>query len=49
MNIPPGVLVIMIKRDDAYLVPNGTLEILPGDHLLLISQSDAEQEHALQP
>jgi len=49
MNIPQGVLVIMIKRDDAYLVPNGTLEILPGDHLLLISQSDAEQEHALQP
>jgi cell volume regulation protein A len=49
MNIPQGVLVIMIKRGDAYLVPNGTLELLPDDHLLLISQSDADQEHALQP
>jgi len=48
MNLPQGVLVIMIKRGDAYLVPNGTLEILSGDHLLLISQSDAEEEHALQ-
>ena len=48
MNLPQGVLVIMIKRGDTYLVPNGTLEILSGDHLLLISQSDAEEEHALQ-
>ncbi|MDD2594653.1 MAG: potassium/proton antiporter [Bacteroidales bacterium] len=48
MNVPSGVLVIMIKRGGDYLVPNGTLEIKPDDLLLLIAQSDSVQDHMLQ-
>jgi len=48
MNLPKGILVIMIKRDNDYIVPNGTLEILSGDTLLLIAQSDAKEDHILQ-
>lgn len=49
MNVPSGVLVIMIKRGENYLVPNGTLELLPKDKLLVIAQSDSDKEHMLQP
>jgi len=48
MSIPQGVLVIMIKRGDDYLVPNGTLEMKKDDLLLLIGQKDTDQELVLQ-
>ncbi len=40
IKFPQGVLVMMIKRGDKYLVPNGNLEIKKGDRLLLISQEE---------
>ncbi len=43
MSLPAGTLVIMIKRADRYLVPNGTLPLHPGDTLLLMRQTDGLQ------
>ena len=48
MSVPQGVLVIMIKRGEDYLVPNGTLEMKKDDLLLLIGQRDTDQELVLQ-
>ena len=39
MNLPDKTLVIMIKRDERILIPNGSLELKPGDKLLFISES----------
>ena len=38
MNIPKGTLVMIVKRGDAYLVPNGMMKLQVGDKLLLISE-----------
>jgi cell volume regulation protein A len=40
MELPKGVLVVMIKRGDRYIVPTGTVELKPGDHLLTIASSE---------
>lgn len=48
MEIPKGILVIMVKRGKEYLVPNGSLELAEGDLLLVVSQGDAPEEHLLQ-
>ena len=48
MNLPQGILVIMRQREGQYLVPNGTLELLLGDKLLVIAQADIKEEHSLQ-
>jgi cell volume regulation protein A len=42
MNIPKGTLVMIIKRNDEYIIPNGQMELHPGDKLLLISENDKE-------
>ena len=42
---PKGMLVMMIKRGDQFIVPNGSVELKKGDTLLLISE-DHEQAHA---
>lgn len=36
MSIPKGTLVMMIKRGDEYIVPDGSVKLFPGDTLLLI-------------
>ncbi|MDE6377375.1 MAG: potassium/proton antiporter, partial [Duncaniella sp.] len=36
MQLPKGQLVMMIKRGDRYIVPNGSRKLLPGDKLLVI-------------
>lgn len=41
--LPEQTLVILIKRGDGYIVPNGSVELLPEDKLLLINQ---EEENA---
>ena len=38
MNLPQGTLVMIVKRGDEYLIPNGTLKLHVGDKLLLISE-----------
>ena len=42
MNLPQGTLVMIVKRDNEYLIPNGTLKLHVGDKLLLISEKTIE-------
>ena len=37
LKLPEGILVMMIKRDNRFIVPNGSLELRAGDRLLIIS------------
>ena len=39
LHLPQGQLVIMVKRDNELLVPNGQLELREGDHLLIIQET----------
>ena len=39
---PKGVLVMLVKRDDRFLVPNGDLQLHPDDILLIVAQDGAE-------
>ena len=36
MSLPKGTLVMIVKRDEEFLIPNGTLKLHVGDRLLLI-------------
>ncbi|MDY5813701.1 MAG: TrkA C-terminal domain-containing protein, partial [Bacteroides sp.] len=38
MNLPKGTLVMLVKREGEFLIPNGTLRLHEGDKLLLISE-----------
>ena len=40
MSLPPGSLVMMIKRGKRYIVPNGSRRLLPGDVLLVIREEN---------
>ena len=39
INIPSGTLVMLVKRGQEFIIPNGKLELHPGDRLLLISEN----------
>lgn len=43
MHLPEGTLVMMIKRGNNYIVPNGTRKLHPGDILLIIKEDPAQQ------
>jgi cell volume regulation protein A len=38
MKFPEGMLVMMVKRGDSFIVPNGKLELRVGDKLLTIER-----------
>ncbi len=38
ITFPENTLVIMVKRDAEYIIPNGDLELYPGDILVLVSK-----------
>ncbi len=42
MDIPRGTLVMMVKRGNEYIIPNGQVELKVGDKLLYISESKKE-------
>lgn len=42
LGLPKGVLVVMIKRGEKFIVPTGTVELQAGDHLLTIASSEIE-------
>lgn len=44
MNLPKGTLVMIVKRGDEFLIPNGTLKLHTGDKLLLISEKPKEPD-----
>ena len=41
MSLPEGSLVMMIKRGDRYMVPNGTRRLFVGDKLLVITEDSS--------
>lgn len=40
LSLPKGKLVMLIKRNKEYMVPDGSTELFPGDVLLLISTEE---------
>lgn len=40
MNLPKGSLVMMVRRQDRYKVPNGKMKLHPGDTLLIIREDE---------
>ena len=42
MNLPKGTLVMIVKRGDEFLIPNGSLKLHVDDKLLLISEKSKE-------
>lgn len=43
MHLPKGTLVMIVKRGDEFLIPNGTLKLHVGDKLLLISEKNKQE------
>ena len=43
MQLPPGNLVMMIRRGNRYIVPNGTRNLQPGDTLLIIKEDSTNK------
>lgn len=43
MNLPKGTLVMIVKRGDEFLIPNGTLKLHVGNKLLLISEKNKQE------
>lgn len=44
LGFPKTSLIVMIKRDKAYITPNGTTEIKAGDNMLVMSENETEIE-----
>lgn len=42
MDIPAHTLVMLVKRGDRFIIPNGSVHLQPGDKLLLISDNKNE-------
>ncbi len=40
LDLPKGVLVMLVKRGEQYMVPNGSLKLAEGDHLLMVAETD---------
>ncbi len=43
MKLPKGLLVMLVKRGDDFLIPNGQLELFAGDKLLIISENEKDK------
>ena len=39
MDIPKGTLVMLVKRGNEFIIPNGQVELHVGDKLLYISEN----------
>lgn len=46
MKVPKGTLVMIVKRGEEFLIPNGTLKLIKGDKLLLISENKKSKQEA---
>ena len=44
MNIPKGSLVMLVKRGNEFIIPNGQVELHAGDKLLFISENKDGKE-----
>lgn len=45
LNLPTGVIVALIKRKEAMIVPNSEVKLLAGDQVILGAEPFAEKEH----
>lgn len=36
LSFPHGIRLVMVKREEKFLVPHGSMELFPGDHLMII-------------
>ena len=36
IHLPHGIRVMMVRREGKFLVPHGSMELFPGDHLIII-------------
>lgn len=43
LALPKGVLVMLVKRGEKYVVPDGSLKLREGDHLLMVASSEIEE------
>ena len=43
LGLPKGVLVMLVKRGSRYVVPDGSLRLKEGDHLLMVASSEIEE------
>lgn len=41
LELPDGITISMLKRNDSYLVPDGLTKVLPGDKLTILADSIA--------
>lgn len=46
MNIPKGMLVMLVKRNNEFIIPNGQMELKEGDKLLIISENKENASHS---
>ena len=44
ISLPQGTLVMIVKRGQEFLIPNGSLKLHVGDKLLLISEKGKEED-----
>lgn len=44
MSLPQGTLVMLVKRGSEFLIPNGTMKLLAGDKLLIISENNKDSQ-----
>ena len=44
MNIPKGTLVMLVKRGNEFIIPNGQVELQAGDKLLFISENKENKQ-----
>ena len=45
LHLPKGTLVILVKRKEEFIVPDGSLDLCPGDKLLIITDNDSHRNH----
>lgn len=48
MNLPKGTLVMLVKRENEFMIPNGSLRLRIGDKLLLISECKSKDAAHIQ-
>ena len=48
LGLPAKTLVIMVRRDKGYFIPNGMTELKAGDKLYVISDSENELKQVCQ-
>ena len=36
LHLPHGIRVIMVRRDQKFIVPHGSLKLMPGDRLVIL-------------